>query len=333
MKLRKRMLKLMIYYILNMESEKWIFLIGLIFAFLVTCILISCFYTKLPRDIGRDFAHDGKLSAGKPRGAGFIFIVVFILSSVLFLKLDREYIVYLIFIAAAMLTGFLDDCSKIPWGEYKKGLFDFIIAFMVAVSFLCFNTSVIRIDLLNKTVMINPVLFVVLAVILVWTSINVTNCSDGVDGLSGILSMITLLSIFIINQLKHNDLNYNFFILLFCICILGYLWFNITPSILIMGDAGSRAMGLFIAISVLKTGDPLLYIPVAFLLIMDGGLGLIKVFLLRYLKIKILSGVRTPLHDHVRKTWKWSNSQVVFRFATIQIILSIAVIYGILITG
>jgi phospho-N-acetylmuramoyl-pentapeptide-transferase len=316
-----------------MGNEKWISLIGLIFAFSFTCIIISCFYKKLPRDMGRDFAHDGKLSAGKPRGAGFLFIIAFILSSILFLKIGREFLVYLIFIAAAMLTGFLDDCSKNPWGEYKKGLLDFVIAFALAVSFLRFNTSEIQIDFFNRTVMINPVLFVILAVILIWTSINVTNCSDGVDGLSGILSMITLLTIFVINQLKHNDLNYNFFILLFCICILGYLWFNITPSILIMGDAGSRAMGLFIAISILKTGDPLLYIPVAFLLIMDGGLGLVKVFLLRYLKIKFLSGVRTPLHDHVRKNWKWSNSQVVFRFATIQIIISIAVIYGMLITG
>ena len=36
--------------------------------------------------------------------------------------------------------------------------------------------------------------------------------------------------------------------------ILGYLWFNATPSKLMMGDAGSRAMGLFISIAILKTG-------------------------------------------------------------------------------
>jgi phospho-N-acetylmuramoyl-pentapeptide-transferase len=320
----------MIYYIVNTGNEKWVALIGLIVAFSLTCILISSLYTKLPRDMGRDFAHDGKLSAGKPRGAGFLFILAFIISSILFLKLNREIIVYLIFIAAAMITGFLDDCSKIPWGEYKKGLFDFIIALMLAVSFLQFNTNEIQIDFINKSLTINPILFVILAIILIWTSINVTNCSDGVDGLSGILTMITLITIYVINQLKHKDMNFSLAILMLCICILGYLWFNITPSILIMGDAGSRAMGLFIAIAVLKTGDPLLYIPTAFLLIMDGGLGLIKVFLLRFLKIKFMTGIRTPLHDHVRKNWKWSNSQVVFRFATIQIILSIAVIYGII---
>ena len=95
-----------------------------------------------------------------------------------------------------------------------------------------------------------------------------------------------------------------------------------------MGDAGSRTMGLFISIAALKTGRPALYLPVALVLILDGGLGLIKVALLRFLKIRILKNTRTPLHDHVRKSWGWSNTQTVFRFAIIQIILSVALIYG-----
>lgn len=94
-----------------------------------------------------------------------------------------------------------------------------------------------------------------------------------------------------------------------------------------MGDAGSRAMGLFISIAVLKSGCPFFYIPAALVFIADGGLGLIKVSLLRYLKIKILKNTRTPLHDHVRKVWNWSNTQTVFRFAIIQIVISVAAVY------
>ena len=54
-----------------------------------------------------------------------------------------------------------------------------------------------------------------------------------------------------------------------------------------MGDAGSRALGIFISIAILKTGSPLLYIPVALMLIIDGGLGLIKISFRRFLKIEI----------------------------------------------
>ena len=86
-------------------------------------------------------------------------------------------------------------------------------------------------------------------------------------------------------------------------------------------------MGIFISIAILKTGSPVLYIPVAIVLILDGGLGLVKVFLIRFFKIHILKNTRTPLHDHVRKIMGWSNTQTVFRFAIIQIVVSVATVY------
>lgn len=143
--------------------------------------------------------------------------------------------------------------------------------------------------------------FIILAVILIWVSINVTNCTDGVDGLSGTLSLITLGTMYGICRIKDTDSAFMHMILLFSVCVLAYLWFNASPSRLLMGDAGSRAIGFFIAICALKTGSPLLYIPAAIVIILDGGLGLVKVFLLRFLKIKILANTRTPLHDHARK--------------------------------
>ena len=65
-----------------------------------------------------------------------------------------------------------------------------------------------------------PVVFAILTVILVWTSVNVTNCSDGVDGLSGTLSIITIMSIYIVDRMKDVNETYSFLILLFAVCIL-----------------------------------------------------------------------------------------------------------------
>ena len=126
-------------------------------------------------------------------------------------------------------------------------------------------------------------------------------------------------------------IGFPYIILLFVVCILGYLWYNATPSRLMMGDAGSRAMGIFISLAVLKTGSPFLFLLVALILILDGGLGLVKVALLRFLKIHIFANTTMPLHDHVRKKIGWSNTQTVFRFAIIQIVISIATVYMILI--
>lgn len=301
--------------------------IGIMAAFFLTCIFMVKCSGLLPKDAGRAYAHDGKLSAGKPRGAGFIFVLVFLGVSLLFGDITRENLIYLVLITAAMMTGFLDDCAKTPWGEYKKGLLDFLIAVMIAVTFVNFNSTTVYLAMTNQTIEIPPVIFGLLTVILVWVSINVTNCSDGVDGLSGTLSIISLLTLYIIMKLAGTDMEFGYFVLLFVTCILGYLWFNATPSILMMGDAGSRAMGLVIAIAALKCRSPFLYLLAALVLILDGGLGLVKVALLRFLKIKILANTRTPLHDHVRKVWTWSNTQAVYRFAIIQIVISVAVVY------
>lgn len=154
-----------------------------------------------------------------------------------------------------------------------------------------------------------------------------TNCADGVDGLSGTLTSITLFTIYMIMNSTGTAPEFSYTILLFIACILGYLWFNATPSRLLMGDAGSRAMGLFIAIAIMKSGYPFLYLLAAFVLMVDGGIGLVKVSLLRFLHIKILTKVRTPLHDHVRKNLGWSNAQTVFKFAIIQIMISAAVVW------
>ncbi len=302
---------------------------GILFAFFATVIATSKLAPFLPKDGGRAFAHDGKLSAGKPRGAGIIFVIAFVVSVLLFVPLEPEIIIYMVLIFVCMMTGFLDDAAEKPWGEYKKGFLDLCVAALTALTFLKYNSSTIELSFFHVSITLHPIVYAILAVILVWTSVNVTNCADGVDGLSGTLTIVTLMTIYGINRVKGLPDFFSLTILLFAVSILGYLWYNATPSKLMMGDAGSRAMGLFIAIAIMKTGSPLLYIPVALVLLLDGGLGLLKVSLIRFCKIHIMKNIRTPLHDHVRKVWDWSNTQTVFRFAIIQIILAVAVIYGI----
>ena len=303
-------------------------LVGILAAFAATVFMTQKLQGLLPKDGGREFAHDGKLSAGKPRGAGIIFVLCYVAAALLFAPLSPEIVIYLILTVICMMTGFLDDAARNPWGEYKKGFLDLCVAAMVAMTFLKFNSNTIELALFHTQITIPPVVYAILAMILVWTSVNVTNCADGVDGLSGTLTIITVMTIYAIYRITKTGEDISYLILLFAVCILGYLWFNATPSKLMMGDAGSRSMGLFISIAILKTGSPLLYLPVALVLILDGGLGLIKVSLIRFLKIHIMTNIRTPLHGHVRKVWTWSNTQTVFRFAIVQIIISVALIYA-----
>lgn len=293
--------------------------------FLVTFFLLYCRMDLLPVDGGRKFAVNGEKSKGKPRGAGLLFVLVFAVMSVLFLPLSWEEMLYVVFIVAAMLTGYLDDASETPWNEYKKGILDFIIAAGVTVTYIVANGTDITLALLQVEIHIPVALFAVLALVLIWTAINVVNCTDGVDGLCGSLCIVSVLSFLLSEQIAglSGSESFPYVCIAFLACILAYLLLNCSPSILLMGDAGSRAIGLFLAVLALKSRMPLLFIPFCLVYILDGGLGLVKVSLKRFLKISILKNIRTPLHDQARKNIGWSDTQTVFRFVIIQCVLSI----------
>jgi len=319
----------MIYYLISPNYINVVTFVSILFAFALTCFAIYMGKNILPRDGGRAYAINGSKSVGKPRGAGIIFILVFTITCMIFVNLTSEIIIYLILVLAAMLSGYLDDASSSPWGELKKGIIDFIIAVMAAITYLHYNPGTFDIALFKLTVTLNPVIYGILIVILIWVSINVTNCSDGVDGLCGTLSAITLSSVFLLFRIFDIESSFRHVILIMVVCILGYLWFNASPSKLLMGDAGSRAIGIFIAFSFLKLHCPLLFIPLAIILIVDG-LGLIKVSFIRFLHINLMQNIRTPIHDHMRKNKGWSDAQVVFRFAIIQIVIAAAVIFAVM---
>ena len=168
----------------------------------------------------------------------------------------------------------------------------------------------------------------------IWLSINATNCSDGVDGVSGSLSgtailllgglLYTVIGNEAVASHLHIPLNRDgatWAIMAFLMvgCIAGYLWYNAPPSQVLMGDAGSRPIGLLIGMLVVATNNPLFLLLIGSVLLLNGATGLVKVALMRFFGLKVLSKVRFPLHDHVRKELGWSNSQVLVRFMLLHL--------------
>lgn len=292
---------------------------GIVVTFILTFLMLKHPFSFFPSDQGREFAVNGALSKGKTRGIGLALIICFVIGSLLFLPFDREYLIYLILLSAIMISGYLDDAADTPWNEYKKGIIDFVISLVAVLTFVNFNSTTIFFG--SVEVVIPKVLYIMLGVILFWVSINVTNCSDGVDGLCASLSTVCMLAFSVIfcKQLG----NYTVASLIFAAVLLAYLYFNCSPSSMLMGDAGSRALGFYLAILAIKSQHPFIYLLLAGVLIIDGGLGLVKIFLKRFLKISILKNTRTPIHDHMRKNHGWSDTQVVIRFIIFQVLLAV----------
>ena len=297
-------------------------LVPMLCSFLIAFFSLKFFKRILPKDQGRAFAVNGALSEGKPRGAGIIFVTSFTLCTALFYPLDIENIIYLVLVYAAMLSGYFDDAAETPWGNLKKGLIDLVISLGIAFTYYFYNGSQVKLYIIDSTFTIPAPLFIILAGVLVWTAINVTNCTDGVDGLCGSLVMTVLLPLaFMVTKSGAADM---LLPMIMFVTLAAYLWFNCSPSQMLMGDAGSRALGVFLAVMFLKTAAPFAFIPMAIVIILDGGLGLLKLSFRRFLKIKnFMEGIRTPLHDHARKNKGWSDTQVVIRFTILQIIVNL----------
>ena len=299
-----------------------VLLVPMLCSFLIAFFSLKFFKRILPKDQGRAFAVNGALSEGKPRGAGIIFVTSFTLCTALFYPLDIKNIIYLVLVYAAMLSGYFDDAAETPWGNLKKGLIDLVISLGIAFTYYFYNGSQVKLYITDSTFTIPAPLFIILAGVLVWTAINVTNCTDGVDGLCGSLVMTVLLPLALMVT-KSGAADMLLPMIMF-VTLAAYLWFNCSPSQMLMGDAGSRALGVFLAVMFLKTAAPFAFIPMAIVIILDGGLGLLKLSFRRFLKIKnFMEGIRTPLHDHARKNKGWSDTQVVIRFTILQIIVNL----------
>ncbi|MEE8141951.1 MAG: phospho-N-acetylmuramoyl-pentapeptide-transferase [Planctomycetota bacterium] len=290
----------------------------------------------LPLDRGRDYAVAREASLGKPTGAGLIFIPLYLFTCLLVVPWSSVHLEVWGCVFLAMLFGFLDDNSRRPWGEYRKALMDLTIAFLTALAICQLQEMEVWLPIISP-VRVPPVVYLPMATALLWVSINTTNCTDGVDGLSGSLLILaflylgsilylvvghkTVASYLLVPHYFHGaDWGIMAFILLGILA--GYLWFNANPSSVLMGDAGSRPLGLLLGIFVLESGNPFLILVVAGVVLVNGGTGLVKVALLRFFKVGIFSKVRFPLHDHCRKNLGWSNAQVLVRFVILQALVT-----------
>ena len=312
--------------------------------------LIPKFYNRLPHDRGREFTikENAEAAKGKPTGAGVVFITLFVIISLLVVPLTWTRALIIALTWLTMLTGYLDDRSTKSWGEYLKGALDLIIS--VGASLILYyglkNASadgVVKfwIPFVSHEIAVHPVVYVIICSIMLWASINSTNCTDGVDGLSSTLVTIALLTLGIIFYfiLGHVDIagyllvphfaaGANWALMIFTMAgvVMGYLWLNAYPSKCLMGDAGSRALGFFIGICVMASGNPFLIFATSTMIFVNGGMGIVKVFLLRFFKIKIFENIRFPLHDHMRKNRGWSPTQVLLKFMILQLLITCAII-------
>ncbi len=258
----------------------------------------------LGHDRGRKYVEGSEVNIGKPTGVGIYFTLIFVLSVCALTTAGTGMYTIMLLTFLMSFIGFLDDRSKSPWGEYSKGALDIIVAIIGSLVFIKFFGNEVFLSFTDKSYILPPVVFIILATILFVVSINATNATDGVDGLSGTLTVLTILTL-MLSANFHGLLTLSNALpgVALIVIILVYLIFNHYPSKMLMGDAGSRAIGFFIAFYFMYLKLPFAYLIVCLPFLIDGGLSILKITIgrLTHKKIIILPNIVTPIHDHIKK--------------------------------
>jgi len=140
---------------------------------------------------------------------------------------------------------------------------------------------------------------------------NAVNFTDGLDGLAGLICATAFAAYGGIALMQGN-----IFVARFCFTVVGalfgFLWFNVHPAMMIMGDTGSLSIGAVLGVVALMTGQWVLLPIIAIIPVSEAASDVLQILYFKATKGKRLFKM-APLHHHF-ELLGWSETQIVQRF-------------------
>jgi phospho-N-acetylmuramoyl-pentapeptide-transferase len=153
--------------------------------------------------------------------------------------------------------------------------------------------------------------YIPIAAFIIVSESNAVNFTDGLDGLAGLISATAFVAFGGIALIYGYD-----YLARFCFTVVGalfgFLWFNVHPAELFMGDTGSLALGSTLAVVALMTGQWPLLLVIGIIPLSEALSVVIQVTYFKLTKGKRFFKM-TPIHLHF-ELLGWSETQVVQRF-------------------
>jgi phospho-N-acetylmuramoyl-pentapeptide-transferase len=278
--------------------------------------------------------HISKL--GTPTMGGVLFILPVLLITLLLnaasllglTMLGRSIFLPMGTMIAFGVLGSIDDWKKLRGkrsderGMRARTKFIIQIAFGLVISIglqFILQAPQIYLPWLNTTLSLG-VWYIPIATFLIVGFSNAVNFTDGLDGLAGLISA-TCFATFGLIALMQGQI----YIARFCFTLVGalfgFLWFNVHPALLIMGDVGALALGATLAVVALMPGQWILLPIIAIIPVSEILSVVLQVGYFRFTKGKRLFKM-APLHHHF-ELMGWSETQVVQRFWLIGLLAAI----------
>lgn len=333
--------------------------LGLIlFSFLITSVLIVPFIDFLYRlNIvrGKEAPKTGKIplfdklhdkKAGTPVGGGILLISIV---SVLFLLMfpfasrmgvlirssyDFKYELFVILFTFASfgLLGLSDDLIKIfgkprpgPLGMWiglsrkRKFIIQWILALFIGyILFEKIGVYIIHVPLFDKTLNLG-LGYVPFSAFVIVSFANAFNITDGLDGLASGLLVICLIA-FGALAAASLDTPLSIFIALWIGALIAFIYFNVWPARIFLGDAGALSFGAMLGVIGLLTGSLVALIVIGGIFVVELGSSAVQIFGWRVLKRPIFP--LAPLH-HTLLARGWEEPKIVMRAWMTGLILAI----------
>ncbi len=280
--------------------------------------------------------------AGTPVGGGILTVVLTVIIFAIFLLLFVFFnksiqsnfpsiiaeikIILFTFIGFAFL-GVYDDLSKIFLWRGKdffglrirhKLILETVLAFIVSY----WLYSDLKIDIIHIPffgVYKISYFFIIFSTFCIVAFANAVNISDGLDGLASGILMIALFSFWVISR-AILDVPTSLFIGVWVGGLLSFLYFNIYPARLFLGDTGALSFGATFAVIGLILGKVFSLVIIGGVFILEILSSLIQLLGKKFLKRKIFPV--SPLHLWLQMRG-WEEPKIVMRFWLLSTLFAI----------
>ncbi|GIW65671.1 MAG: phospho-N-acetylmuramoyl-pentapeptide-transferase [Candidatus Parcubacteria bacterium] len=159
----------------------------------------------------------------------------------------------------------------------------------------------------------------IFSLFLIFYFIAVSFSANETDGLDGLLGGIAIIIIGTLTVISFINGNYNLVItsIIIISSLLLFLWFNVYPAKIFMGDTGSMAIGSYIAVVSLLEGVYFLLPLLAFIFVLESYSVIIQTISKKIFKKKVF--ISTPIHHHF-EALNIPEPNIVFKFWLINLI-------------
>lgn len=318
----------------------------LLFSFLITSVLVVPFINvlyrlKFQRRIQKTTDAEGQrtkifdkfnnIKAGTPVGGGFLIIgIMVVLYLILFPLLsymgtyiktafqikEELNILFFTFISFGFL-GLYDDIMKF-FGFEKTGVFGlrirhkFVIQLILALTVSCMMYFNLRIDIFNIPffgVLHLGFWFIPISAFIIVSFANAFNITDGLDGLAPGLLLICLFAFWLLSHTELDTL-LSIFISLWLGSLLAFLYFNVYPARIFLGDVGALSFGATLAVVGLLLGKTIALLIIGGIFVMEGGSSFVQIVSKKIFKRKVFTVA--PLHLWLQNKG-WEEPKIVMR--------------------